>query len=117
VKKLLGKISTLRIIVIGDVMLDHYIAGDATRISPEAPVPVVAVSGETYAPGAAANVALNTRRIGCAVELIGSIGDDHGGEIVKQMLGESGIAFSERFSSTAIGTLVKTRVVVRWQQL
>ena len=57
--QLLKKISRLRILVIGDAMLDHYIWGNAHRISPEAPVPVVEVAQDTYVPGGAANVALN----------------------------------------------------------
>ena len=65
---LLKKIAGLRILVIGDVMLDRYIWGDATRISPEAPVPVIDVSRETWTAGGAANVALNLASLGAHVE-------------------------------------------------
>ncbi|MDR1595409.1 MAG: PfkB family carbohydrate kinase [Puniceicoccales bacterium] len=116
-KNLLDKISGLKVLVIGDIMLDHYIIGDVTRISPEAPVPVVAVERDKYALGAAANVALNVARLGCHTELIGTIGQDRSGEIVKNLLAENGISFNMNFVSPTTSTIKKTRVVVRGQQL
>ncbi len=76
---LLKKIARRRLLVIGDVMLDHYQWGDVTRISPEAPVPVVAISHETDTVGGAANVANNVAALGAAVEVIGAIGVDANG--------------------------------------
>jgi len=75
-RNLLKKIAGLRILVVGDAMLDHYIWGDATRISPEAPVPVVECDRETNTAGGAANVAANAASLGAAVELVGAIGRD-----------------------------------------
>ena len=70
-KALLQKICGKRILVVGDVMLDHYIHGDATRISPEAPVPVVNVMRDRFVAGGAANVALNIRSLGADAVLCG----------------------------------------------
>ena len=68
-KPLLRRITKLRILVVGDVMLDHYIWGDATRISPEAPVPVVDIAKDTWTAGGAANVALNIASLAFQVPL------------------------------------------------
>jgi len=69
-----------RVLVIGDIMLDRYIWGDVTRISPEAPVPVVAKVRETRAAGGAANVALNVVSLGGQAEIVGVLGSDSSGE-------------------------------------
>jgi D-beta-D-heptose 7-phosphate kinase/D-beta-D-heptose 1-phosphate adenosyltransferase len=117
VEKLLDRISRLRVLVIGDIMLDHYIVGDVVRISPEAPVPVVAVENDRYALGAAANVALNVSQLGCATEIIGKIGIDSGGVLVENML-EGGKVFLDRSCKFSdVSTITKARVVVRGQQL
>ncbi|MDR2737979.1 MAG: PfkB family carbohydrate kinase [Puniceicoccales bacterium] len=116
-RDLLDKISELRVLVIGDIMLDHYIIGDVARISPEAPVPVVAVEGDKYALGAAANVALNVARLGCDVEIIGAIGKDGAGEIVKNLLGADRIMFDRQFEFASAETITKVRVLARGQQL
>src|SRR3954462_13550512 len=76
---LLKKISRLRILVLGDVMLDHYIWGDATRISPEAPVPVVDIARDSWTAGGAANVALNIASLGAGCAVAGYIGKDDAG--------------------------------------
>lgn len=98
-------------------MLDHYIWGDAWRISPEAPVPVVAVDKDTYAAGGSANVALNLRALGAQANLCGIFGQDEAGERLKDILGSHGVEFDERFSRSDVPTILKTRVVVRNQQL
>ncbi len=115
-RKLLKKIAGLRLLVIGDVMLDHYIWGDATRISPEAPVPVVKREKETDTAGGAANVAANAASLGAAVELVGAIGRDANGERLLKHLASRGIAFDRGFLQDSF-TITKTRVVVRNQQL
>src|SRR5436305_11164596 len=79
-----------RVAVIGDAMLDVYLSGDVERISPEAPVPVVRVRERKYALGGAANVAQNVAAIGAQVDLIGTVGDDRGGEMLRAMLGAIG---------------------------
>jgi D-beta-D-heptose 7-phosphate kinase/D-beta-D-heptose 1-phosphate adenosyltransferase len=114
---LLQRIRGRRILVIGDVMLDHYFFGDATRISPEAPVPVVHVGHETYTAGGAANVALNLARLGGQAEVIGGIGIDANGDKLRARLKEGSIKFDPTFLLSDTQTITKTRVVVRNQQL
>lgn len=116
-KTLLESIARLRVLVIGDIMLDHYIWGDAHRISPEAPVPVVSVERDTYVAGGAANVALNVRSIGAKVTVAGRFGRDEAGETLATILGEAGVVTSEALRDDSIPTIVKTRVIVRNQQL
>ncbi len=116
-KSLLEKIRDLRVLVVGDVMLDHYVHGDATRISPEAPVPVVNVLRERYVAGGAANVALNLRGLGAAVGLCGLFGTDSAGADLEKILREETIDFPPAFRRENVQTIIKSRVVVRNQQL
>jgi ADP-heptose synthase, bifunctional sugar kinase/adenylyltransferase len=117
INNLLRNTSTLNICVIGDCMLDHYIWGDVQRISPEAPVPVVNIDKDTYRLGGACNVALNLKQMGCNVSLMGLIGQDSAGDKLRQLLKENDIAISEASFNRDISTIVKTRVIVRNQQL
>jgi D-glycero-beta-D-manno-heptose-7-phosphate kinase len=114
-RNLLRKIARLRILVVGDVMLDHYVWGDATRISPEAPVPVVHVQRDSYTAGAAANVALNLVGLGAHATVAGCLADDEAGRMLAGILTEHGIR------SVNLGgkgqTIVKARVVAQRQQL
>lgn len=112
---LLRKIAGLRILVIGDVMLDRYIWGDATRISPEAPVPVIDVSRETWTAGGAANVALNIAALGARCTVGGFVGSDESGAKLTQSLESKKIAIIKTPGSAR--TIVKTRVMVQRQQL
>ncbi len=112
---LLRKISRLRILVIGDVMLDHYIWGDATRISPEAPVPVVDIARDSWTAGGAANVALNIASLGAACTVAGYFGRDEAGVKLSTILHGKRIATVE--TPGAAPTIVKTRVLVQHQQL
>jgi len=80
-----------KIMVLGDIMLDHYIWGSVERISPEAPVPVLEVKREEYRLGGAANVALNIKSLGAEVVLIGVCGDDDNGAQLKETLNSHGI--------------------------
>lgn len=112
---LLEKISGVRILVIGDVMLDHYIWGDATRISPEAPVPVVDISRDTYTAGGAANVALNIASLGAKCTVAGYFGNDEAGQRLAAILAEKKIRTISTPGSGA--TILKTRVLVQRQQL
>lgn len=107
----------VRVLVVGDVMLDHYIWGDASRISPEAPVPVVQVDRETYTAGGAANVALNVRALGAQVLLLGRLGADENGGRLESLLRERGVRLAPGCADPALATIVKTRVVCRNQQL
>jgi D-beta-D-heptose 7-phosphate kinase/D-beta-D-heptose 1-phosphate adenosyltransferase len=112
---LLKKITRLRILVVGDVMLDHYLWGDATRISPEAPVPVVDIARDTWTPGGAANVAFNVASLGAQCTVAGFFGHDEPGAKLTQILQGRGIA---TISTPGSGmTILKTRVLVQHQQL
>jgi D-beta-D-heptose 7-phosphate kinase/D-beta-D-heptose 1-phosphate adenosyltransferase len=108
--------SACRVLVAGDVMLDVYYWGDVGRISPEAPVPVVAVKKKTYTLGGAGNVALNLAGLGCRVALIGVRGDDPAGECVVRALAENNIN-SRLFIDERHVTTTKTRVLGQKQQL
>jgi rfaE bifunctional protein kinase chain/domain len=112
-----AQFAKLNIVVLGDIMLDHYIIGDSTRISPEAPVPVVSVSKDTYVPGGAANVANNFASLGTPVTLIGSYSDDLECARLKQALSARNIKLSALGQKAAATTIVKTRVVAQRQQV
>ena len=79
------------VLVVGDIMLDTYLWGDINRVSPEAPVPIVEVNKIEHNPGGAANVALNLATLGCQVSLIGLIGTDAEGTILKNLLDQHNI--------------------------
>lgn len=104
-----------RIAVIGDAMLDVYLSGDAERISPEAPVPVVRVRGRKYALGGAANVAQNVVAVGARCHLLASVGEDPAGRTLAAMLSEIGSA--DALLRVDRCTTQKTRVLARSQQL
>jgi D-glycero-beta-D-manno-heptose-7-phosphate kinase len=112
---LLKKITGLRILVVGDVMLDHYVWGDATRISPEAPVPVVDIGRDSWTAGGAANVALNIASLGAHCVLAGFIGKDEAGTRLKAILQEKKIGIISTPGNAP--TILKTRVLVQHQQL
>jgi D-beta-D-heptose 7-phosphate kinase/D-beta-D-heptose 1-phosphate adenosyltransferase len=109
--------STRRILVVGDVMLDHFVRGSVRRISPEAPVPVVEVSEETFNPGGAANVACNIAAFTKSVCLMGRIGQDIQGQQLKNLLQEEGVSAEPMLVSDTIRTISKSRVVARQQQI
>lgn len=106
-----------RIVVVGDVMLDTYIVGGVHRISPEAPVPVVLVSGERSVPGGAANVALNIAALGGQVSLVGVVGDDMAGMTLKALMDDAGIAATHLYIDVLRPTTRKVRVCASDQQL
>lgn len=115
---LLDKIARLNVLVIGDIMLDHYIWGDATRISPEAPVPVVSVFRDTHTAGGAANVALNLRGLGASASLCGLTGDDDAGARLRALLVGAGVQMEPCWQGDMdLATILKTRVIVQKQQL
>jgi D-beta-D-heptose 7-phosphate kinase/D-beta-D-heptose 1-phosphate adenosyltransferase len=108
--------SQCKIIVIGDVMLDRYWHGDTSRISPEAPVPVVRIERNEERVGGAANVAVNVKALGASTALIGAIGEDDAGAALTRMLQEKGVDCQFIVSPT-INTTLKLRVLGRHQQL
>jgi rfaE bifunctional protein kinase chain/domain len=105
------------ILVIGDLMIDHYIWGDATRLSPEAPVPIVNVKNESTTLGGAANVAQNLVALGAKVTLGGVIGNDAFGKRLIEILASEGIATDAILKDNHRPTTVKTRVVAGSHQL
>src|SRR6202040_1227216 len=85
-EQILERAASRRITVIGDLMLDEFVWGKVGRISPEAPVPVVEVTGESFYPGGAANVARNLREFVDHVSVIGSVGKDRSGQQLRELL-------------------------------
>jgi len=120
IRKMTGYIdrfSRTRVLVVGDVMLDHYVWGSVSRISPEAPVPVVNVTRETLLLGAAANVVNNIRTLGGEVGVCGVIGHDDAGKRLQHMLREQGVAVDGLIVEPERPTTIKTRVIAHHQQV
>jgi rfaE bifunctional protein kinase chain/domain len=109
-------LSKARVLVVGDVMLDRYWYGDATRISPEAPVPVVLWQREEVRPGGAANVARNCAALGARTRLLSVVGRDEAGAAIARLLRREGVAASLHRDGS-IRTTQKLRVVHRKHQL
>ena len=105
------------VLVIGDLILDEFIWGDVSRISPEAPVPVVWVKRESFMPGGASNVANNLSSLGAHTYLAGVVGDDERGAILKGELEQKGIDISGITTDASRPTTLKTRVVAQHQQV
>ena len=103
-------------LVIGDVMLDHYVSGDVKRLSPEAPVPIVNVNDYVYKIGGAGNVALNLSGLGINTYIVGEIGNDDSGEILKDLFKESGISTKHIIKKKG-STTTKTRIMSGQQQM
>jgi D-beta-D-heptose 7-phosphate kinase/D-beta-D-heptose 1-phosphate adenosyltransferase len=104
-------------LVVGDLMLDEFVWGKVGRISPEAPVPVVEVTGESFYPGGAANVARNLREFVDQVEVIGLLGTDTGGRQLRDLLAQHKIDISKAVEDETFRTIVKTRIIARHQQV
>lgn len=107
----------MKVMVIGDVMIDRYISGNVERISPEAPLPVVDVNHKEDRLGGAANVALNVQNLGAEVILCSVLGDDDDAQAMQALLSEKGIIASGVLLDQQRKTTVKTRVFSRQQQL
>jgi rfaE bifunctional protein kinase chain/domain len=105
-----------RVLIVGDIMLDRYWFGDVSRISPEAPVPVVRVERREERLGGAANVARNAAALGARTGLLGVVGADEAGTMLESMLADIGIA-SYLSRDPDISTIIKLRVIGRQQQL
>jgi D-beta-D-heptose 7-phosphate kinase/D-beta-D-heptose 1-phosphate adenosyltransferase len=106
-----------RVLVVGDVMLDHYVWGSVTRISPEAPVPVVNVTKETVLLGAAANVVNNVHALGGQVSVCGVIGNDEAGRRLAHLLHAQGVHTDGLMVEHNRPTTIKTRVIAHNQQV
>ena len=113
---MLDKVAQVRLLVVGDVMLDRYWFGEVSRISPEAPVPVVKVERSEERLGGAANVARNAAAVGAKTALLSVVGDDDAGKTLSRLLSEGGIDAGLHVDRD-IDTTVKLRVIGRQQQL
>ncbi|MFL6529708.1 MAG: bifunctional heptose 7-phosphate kinase/heptose 1-phosphate adenyltransferase [Chthoniobacterales bacterium] len=116
-EEILDRAKSKRIVVIGDLMLDEFVWGKVGRISPEAPVPVVEVTGESFYPGGAANVARNLREFIGETSVIGLLGADRGGRQLRELLEECKIDTSSVVEDSEFSTIVKTRIIARQQQV
>lgn len=117
VDDLLERARDVRVLVVGDVMLDVYYQGGASRISPEAPVPVVRVEEQWRALGGAANVATNVAALGARCVLAGAVGGDGAGSELRGELSRAGIDDAGLIELAGRPTTVKTRVMARHQQV
>src|ERR1700694_3725443 len=106
-----------RVVVVGDVMIDEWIWGSVSRISPEAPVPVVAVNNHSFTLGGAGNVAHNLRALGANVDFIAAVGDDAEADRTTALVAEIGIGRSGLRRPGAPPTTRKPRVVAHNQQV
>jgi rfaE bifunctional protein kinase chain/domain len=116
-KELFDKFNGLRILVIGDVMMDAYVLGKVTRISPEAPVPIISLENEEERIGGAGNVALNLVALGAKPIIATAVGSDSNGDKLTNLLKSNGISIDGIIFSELRKTTVKTRVVSNKQQL
>lgn len=114
---LFENLSGKRVAVIGDLMLDRYFWGSVTRISPEAPVPVVEIESESTRLGGAANVANNIASLGGTPFMVGVVGDDDSGKVLTAIVGESGFPSEGILVDPARPTTVKTRVIAHHQHV
>lgn len=106
-----------KVLVIGDIILDQYVFGEANRISPEAPVPILNISNTQNILGGAANVALNCRAFGSEVNIISVIGNDLNSNILINLLKDAKIGYEDIFKSSQRKTTTKTRFLSNNQQL
>lgn len=116
-EELFNKFNDLRILVVGDVMMDAYVLGKVTRISPEAPVPIIALEEEDERIGGAGNVALNLVALGARPIIASVVGTDSNGEKLTSLFKKNGISTEGVVFSDSRKTTVKTRVISNKQQL
>jgi D-beta-D-heptose 7-phosphate kinase/D-beta-D-heptose 1-phosphate adenosyltransferase len=112
---LLQRVAGRRVLVVGDVILDEYVDGDASRISPEAPVPVLRFQGRRAVLGGAANTAANVASLGGRATLVGLVGDDAAGAEVARLCAEADVTLAPLSDGRA--TTRKTRIISRQQQM
>ena len=116
-KAVISKFDQAKVLVVGDLILDEFIWGNVSRISPEAPVPVVWVESENFMPGGASNVANNIRSLGGEVHLAGVVGDDARAEVLQSLLRKKGVHTEGIFVDKNRPTTQKTRVIAHHQQV
>ncbi|MBI4335486.1 MAG: D-glycero-beta-D-manno-heptose-7-phosphate kinase [Candidatus Omnitrophica bacterium] len=117
IKRIISKFDNARVLVIGDVMLDEFVWGSVSRISPEAPVPVVRVDRESYMPGGASNVANNLATLGARTAITGVIGNDQKGKVLTDELVKKAIDIEGLVPDEDRPTTIKTRVIGNHQQV
>ncbi|MBI4432799.1 MAG: D-glycero-beta-D-manno-heptose-7-phosphate kinase [Candidatus Omnitrophica bacterium] len=115
--QVISRFNKAKVLVVGDLILDEFIWGKVSRISPEAPVPVVWVDSENFMPGGASNVANNIRCLGGEAHLAGVVGDDSRGEILRSQLHKKGVNCEGVFTDHKRPTTQKTRVIAHHQQV
>ena len=115
-RQLVDSFAGRRIVVIGDVMLDQFTIGSVTRISPEAPVPVVTFARDEFRAGGAANVALNASALGARVDLIGLVGEDTAADRLRELLTAAGITSQALVTDDKRRTTTKVRIVTTRNQ-
>ena len=113
----LANFQDIKVLVVGDVMLDQYWWGNVNRISPEAPVPVVSLDRKTTIPGGTANVAANVVGLTANPYLVGIVGNDDEGNVLRESLGEIGVSTDYLISSADRATTSKTRIIANSQQV
>jgi D-beta-D-heptose 7-phosphate kinase/D-beta-D-heptose 1-phosphate adenosyltransferase len=106
-----------KVLVVGDLMLDRYVLGTVDRVSPEAPVPVVRVESEHHAAGGAANVAANVTALGAACDVVGCVGADAEGDLLRRVLSEQRIGTHGIVATPTRRTTLKTRVLAQRHQI
>ncbi len=116
-QEIISRFPSLRIIVVGDLMVDAYIWGRVSRISPEAPVPVVEVVKEETRPGGAANVGLNMLALGAKVDFAGVVGFDAAAADLRHYLSSRGAGIATVLDTHSRPTTIKTRVIAQHQQM
>jgi rfaE bifunctional protein kinase chain/domain len=114
---LIQRMKNSRVVVVGDIMIDRYLYGDTERLSPEAPVPVVAVRERSAKLGGAANVAANVASMGASCLLVGTVGDDGDGGAIRQELGVARLDGRHVVTVAGRPTTSKTRIIARAQQI
>jgi len=117
VRRVLERAPRLRIAVVGDAMLDQFVWGRVSRISPEAPVPVVEFERESFMPGGAANVARNLAALGVRSRILGVVGGDAAAGQLRALLDGQGIDCSGLMREPSRSTSVKTRIIAGQQQV
>ena len=115
-RDLVARFPSASVLIVGDVMLDQFVVGRVSRISPEAPVPVVEHDHDEYRIGGAGNVAANVRALGAAVELVGLVGQDRGAKILRRELGRRSIGCDSLVADAARPTTTKQRIVTTRNQ-
>ena len=116
-KRIVSDFKGSNVLVVGDLILDEFVWGDVSRISPEAPIPVVEVRDESFMPGGAANVASNICSLGGQVILAGVVGNDMRGDVLKKELKKRGIDQNGLIIDGGRSTTIKTRVIAHRQQV